>query len=98
MLDATRGGKGPINAPRLGLDLRTVEAIALSHGHVDHTGGLAGVLKTIGKHLPVYAHPDIFSDRYGLSHCTGLHAGAYLARELGPGLVFCTVGYSAHFE
>jgi 7,8-dihydropterin-6-yl-methyl-4-(beta-D-ribofuranosyl)aminobenzene 5'-phosphate synthase len=32
--------------------------------------------------------------RMGLSHCTGLRAGARLAQELGDGVVFCTVGYS----
>jgi len=33
----------------------------------------------------------------GLSHCTGLKAGAYLARELGGGVEFCNVGYRATF-
>jgi 7,8-dihydropterin-6-yl-methyl-4-(beta-D-ribofuranosyl)aminobenzene 5'-phosphate synthase len=32
--------------------------------------------------------------RMGLSHCTGLRAGARLAQELGDGVAFCTVGYS----
>ena len=30
----------------------------------------------------------------GLSHCTGLHAGARLAAELGDTAAFCNVGYS----
>jgi len=52
------------NATRLGVDLRATDAIALSHGHGDHTGGLLGVLRTTGKSLPVHAHPGIFDDRY----------------------------------
>jgi 7,8-dihydropterin-6-yl-methyl-4-(beta-D-ribofuranosyl)aminobenzene 5'-phosphate synthase len=53
------------NAPRLGVNLGTADAIVLSHGHMDHTGGLAGVLRAVGKHVPVYGHPAIFTDRYG---------------------------------
>lgn len=53
------------NAPRLGVELSTADAIVLSHGHMDHTGGLAGVLRAVGRPIPVYGHPAIFADRYG---------------------------------
>lgn len=53
------------NAPRLGVDLATADAIVLSHGHLDHTGGLAGVLRAVNRTIPVYGHPAIFTDRYG---------------------------------
>ena len=52
------------NAPRLGIDLRAADAIALSHGHGDHTGGLVGALRMMAKSVPVFAHPGIFGDRY----------------------------------
>lgn len=32
------------NAQVLGIDLSTIDKIVLSHGHVDHTGGLREVL------------------------------------------------------
>jgi 7,8-dihydropterin-6-yl-methyl-4-(beta-D-ribofuranosyl)aminobenzene 5'-phosphate synthase len=53
-----------VNAERMGVDLKEVEYIVLSHGHYDHTGGLISALKAIGKAgLPVIAHPDVFKAR-----------------------------------
>ena len=46
------------NAQKLGIDLRKVDFIVLSHGHYDHTGGLLGVLKYIDKKVPVILHPE----------------------------------------
>jgi len=54
------------NANALGADLSAVEAIAISHGHMDHTGGFASMTAAIpNKGIPVVAHPAIFrSPRY----------------------------------
>lgn len=79
------------NAPRLGKDLRSVDAIALSHGHKDHTGGLVAALGAIGKRLPVYGHPGIFADRFGKrANGTMQYAGLPFKREAleGMGAVF----------
>jgi 7,8-dihydropterin-6-yl-methyl-4-(beta-D-ribofuranosyl)aminobenzene 5'-phosphate synthase len=51
------------NARILGKDLSQVSKIALSHGHYDHTGGLADVLRRTGK-VEVIAHPDVWSLKY----------------------------------
>lgn len=51
------------NAGRLGVNLASVEAIVLSHGHYDHTGGLADVLKQ--SHRPkLYLHPAALQRRF----------------------------------
>lgn len=54
------------NAEALGVDLRQVETLVLSHGHGDHTGGLKRLLAKIGrKDLDLVLHPGAFKpDRY----------------------------------
>jgi metal-dependent hydrolase (beta-lactamase superfamily II) len=37
------------NAREMGLDLSAVEAVVLSHGHFDHTGGLAEIFRGAGR-------------------------------------------------
>ncbi|MDO9535953.1 MAG: MBL fold metallo-hydrolase [Bacillota bacterium] len=53
------------NARTLGLDLNDLDAVVLSHGHFDHTGGLKALLEIAGP-LSIYAHPDIFGAKYHL--------------------------------
>ena len=54
------------NAAQIGLDLRQIDALALSHAHYDHTGGLGTFLQLSQPDLPLYAHPDLFRERYAI--------------------------------
>jgi 7,8-dihydropterin-6-yl-methyl-4-(beta-D-ribofuranosyl)aminobenzene 5'-phosphate synthase len=51
------------NVERLNIDLTDIDAIVLSHGHYDHTGGLTSVLK-VAKNPKIYVHPDVFRKKY----------------------------------
>ncbi|MGC9455189.1 MAG: MBL fold metallo-hydrolase [Phycisphaerae bacterium] len=51
------------NARRLGIRLDQVDAIALSHGHYDHTGGLSDALRN-ARATTVYTHPAAFEPKY----------------------------------
>jgi 7,8-dihydropterin-6-yl-methyl-4-(beta-D-ribofuranosyl)aminobenzene 5'-phosphate synthase len=59
-------GQGKVllgNAGELGISLEHLDAIVISHGHCDHTGGLADVLGLPGAPL-VYIHPDATGLKY----------------------------------
>jgi len=51
------------NAGLLGIEIGAADAIVLSHGHYDHTGGLDAVLKDTGP-IKVFAHPKALTSKY----------------------------------
>ena len=52
------------NMRRLDLAPKDVEVIVLSHGHFDHTAGLDGFIRTVGRpNLPVLIHPEFWTRR-----------------------------------
>jgi 7,8-dihydropterin-6-yl-methyl-4-(beta-D-ribofuranosyl)aminobenzene 5'-phosphate synthase len=52
------------NLRRLGLSPKDIEAIVLSHGHFDHTTGMDGLVRALGRpNLPVFLHPEAWSRR-----------------------------------
>jgi 7,8-dihydropterin-6-yl-methyl-4-(beta-D-ribofuranosyl)aminobenzene 5'-phosphate synthase len=44
------------NMDALGVDASKIEELALSHGHMDHTGGLEAIVNKIGKPLKIFMH------------------------------------------
>lgn len=68
------------NASAMGKDLASVRAVAISHGHYDHTGGLPDVLSRTGP-VPVYGHPGIFDSRTWSDGKTTRYIGMRHRRE-----------------
>jgi 7,8-dihydropterin-6-yl-methyl-4-(beta-D-ribofuranosyl)aminobenzene 5'-phosphate synthase len=49
------------NIELLGIDVVRIEAIVLSHGHMDHTGSVEPLLRQLPVPVPVVVHPDAFA-------------------------------------
>lgn len=90
------------NSLALKKDLSSINAVMISHGHYDHTGGLPAVLKQRGM-VDVYGHGDMFARRiwskddvtrdlgipYRRSYLESLGARFKLGKEMvevGPGV------------
>jgi 7,8-dihydropterin-6-yl-methyl-4-(beta-D-ribofuranosyl)aminobenzene 5'-phosphate synthase len=48
------------NVERLGINIDEIETIVISHGHMDHTGSLDGILEMIPGTIPLILHPGVF--------------------------------------
>jgi 7,8-dihydropterin-6-yl-methyl-4-(beta-D-ribofuranosyl)aminobenzene 5'-phosphate synthase len=46
------------NAKILGIDLEKLDFLVLSHGHIDHYGGLAKILRMTGEKCKLILHPE----------------------------------------
>ena len=78
------------NADRLNIDLNEIDYIVLSHGHLDHTGGLDPLIKYYyetkegTKYYPeIIAHPDCFKEKfYKDSTSIGINLSKNLLKNL----------------
>lgn len=65
LFDTGQGTALTSNARALGIDLANANAIVLSHGHYDHTGGLASAWVN-PRQSTVYLHPNATRLRYSI--------------------------------
>ena len=68
------------NAAALGVRLEQAEALCLSHGHYDHTGGLGAVLERL-RGVDLFAHPAVFVPKYARRADGWEEIGMRLSRE-----------------
>jgi 7,8-dihydropterin-6-yl-methyl-4-(beta-D-ribofuranosyl)aminobenzene 5'-phosphate synthase len=48
------------NMEKLGVNVENIESVVISHGHMDHTGSLYGILDKIPGTIPLVVHPGAF--------------------------------------
>jgi 7,8-dihydropterin-6-yl-methyl-4-(beta-D-ribofuranosyl)aminobenzene 5'-phosphate synthase len=75
LFDTGQGLAYATNAGAAGVAGKRLDAIALSHGHYDHVGGLCEAWATPSE-TPLYLHPAALAPRYKVAGAT--------AREIGP--------------
>ena len=68
------------NAEKLGIDLSEADLLIISHGHYDHTDGMAGFLK-INQNARILIHPEAFRDKYHNSKYIGINRDIYIPEK-----------------
>jgi 7,8-dihydropterin-6-yl-methyl-4-(beta-D-ribofuranosyl)aminobenzene 5'-phosphate synthase len=68
------------NMDLLGLAPETIDALAISHAHCDHTGGVPALLDRV-QGISLFAHPDLFRERFTLRDGLTKPVGLPLKRE-----------------
>jgi 7,8-dihydropterin-6-yl-methyl-4-(beta-D-ribofuranosyl)aminobenzene 5'-phosphate synthase len=63
LFDTGQSGLFIQNARKLGIAIEDIDAVVLSHGHYDHTGGLYLLLE-VNKKAKVYAKRTLFDPKY----------------------------------
>jgi 7,8-dihydropterin-6-yl-methyl-4-(beta-D-ribofuranosyl)aminobenzene 5'-phosphate synthase len=76
--DTGKTGLFLANARALGLDVSQARGLALSHGHYDHTGGLAALCSGTTFRAPIHAHPACALARFAEE------TGGRPRRSIGP--------------
>jgi len=69
------------NMSLLSIDPRTIGAVAISHSHYDHTGGLPALLEHLEPGTALYANRDLFRERYSMRGGTRENVGISLSEE-----------------
>ncbi|GAB6280789.1 MAG: MBL fold metallo-hydrolase [Thermovirga sp.] len=77
LLDTGQGHVLVHNSAALGIDLKEIDHLVLSHGHYDHTGGLSDFLLN-ARNVPIWAHPEINIGHAKLREGTPVFVGCHL--------------------
>ena len=64
LLDTGNSNLYKANAEALGVNLAEMDALVISHGHYDHTGGVPAFV-TVNEKAPIYLHKDALYEAYG---------------------------------
>lgn len=89
LFDLSRNGNFIKNCERYGIDITTVDAVVISHGHVTHGGGLREFLE-VNKIATIYIQEEAFYDYYTEVR-TGEKIAVGLEKNLGNRSRFCYI-------
>jgi len=82
LLDTGQSGSVLLhNLELLGVELATIDAVAISHAHYDHTGGLPALLGRLRPNIPLFAIADLFRERFIQRDGPPKRIGLPLSRE-----------------
>lgn len=65
LFDTGRGRTLLGNLEKSGISPEKIDKVAISHGHLDHSGSLLPFLQTRARKTAVCCDPDIFNEKYG---------------------------------
>ena len=69
------------NAKALQADLGELDALVLSHGHYDHTGGVSALLDRRDRPKTIYFGPNLFEERYSQKRDGLMEIGAAMEED-----------------
>ena len=64
LFDTGQSGNFIENAKKLNIDLKNLDAVIISHGHYDHSGGLERLIKEINPKIKLYLGEGFFKPKY----------------------------------
>ncbi|WP_299980857.1 MBL fold metallo-hydrolase [Desulfobacula sp.] len=97
LMDTGQGLGLKANATALKINLSDINKIVLSHGHFDHTGGLADLMPQKEK-IDVYAHPDIFAPKYARHGNEGEKKEVFIGTRFSQEYLESNMNAKFHFK
>lgn len=90
------------NAQKLGIDLLDLDAVVISHGHIDHTWGLMALMRLYTEHNfenAAFSRPPLQQRPQLIAHPAALESKTFQSLGLGEiGSVFAPDKLARHFE
>jgi 7,8-dihydropterin-6-yl-methyl-4-(beta-D-ribofuranosyl)aminobenzene 5'-phosphate synthase len=71
------------NLELLDIEPEAISALAISHAHYDHTGGLPALLDRVAG-IPLYAHSDLFRERFSREILPGVWTTGEIKDRAAP--------------
>ena len=67
IFDTGKTGEFAANADKLGIDLKNIRHVVLSHSHFDHTGGMKTLIEKYNKTFTLHINKTFFEEKYRIT-------------------------------